>query len=344
MFRILSLDGGGARGSFTAGFLFELEKKLDEPLTEYFDLISGTSTGGVIAVLLGIGHPMSDIQKIYTNELHKVFTRNERHFKGFFGRTFSILANPFTRYFTGVTLDELFKSKYSFEGTIAIIKELTNNLKLNDIHKTRLVIPSTNLIHGRPHVFKTSHLPEQGDNYNFYALDVILATAAAPIFFDPVTLPGYGIFSDGGIWANNPGLVAFAEATKIAMSCNRDVDSKFNTSNIRILSVGTGHAIDNFSPPYLRAGIKWWTKRLLELMFEAQTQSSSFYLERLLHDKYVRINFERPHPDWGQLDDYRYAKDMAQMGKLIAHKKFPLLKEMFFTEKKKPFVPFKHED
>lgn len=343
MFRILSLDGGGARGAFTAGFLLEIERKLDEPITEYFDLVSGTSTGGVIAVLLGIGHEMNSITKIYTNELDKVFTKNERYFNSIFGRAFTLVANPFTKYFTGVTLDELYKSKYSFEGTIALLRNFTNNIKLADIDKIRLAIPSTNLIHGKPYVFKTLHLPEQSDSSYFYALDVILSTAAAPLFFDPITLPGYGIFSDGGVWANNPGLVAYAEAVKIIQSCKRDIDPKYSIDDIRVLSIGTGHAIENFSPPYLKAGIKWWTKRLLELMFEAQTQSSSFYLERLLHDKYIRVNFERPHPSWGQLDDYRYAKDMAQMGKIMAGKKFPMLKEMFFNEKKPKFVRFEHE-
>lgn len=343
MFRILSLDGGGARGAFTAGFLQEIEDKLGEPLIDYFDLISGTSTGGVIAILLAIGQKMDSIEKIYTEHLDRVFTHNEPHFKGFFGKSFSLIANPFTKYFTGVTLDELFKSKYSFEGTITILKEMTNNIKLNEIVNTRLAIPSTNLIHGKPYVFKTPHLPEQSDTSNFYALDVILATAAAPIYFDPITLPGYGIFTDGGVWANNPGLVAYAEAVKIASVCKREHDPTFSIDDIQLLSIGTGHAIENFSPPYLRAGIKWWTKRLLELMFEAQTQSSSFYLDRLMHNRYVRVNFERPHPDWGQIDDYRYAKDMAQMGRLLAKKKFPMLRDQFFTHKKEPFVPYKQE-
>ena len=340
MFKILSLDGGGSKGAFSAGFLAELEKLLDEPIVAYFDLISGTSTGGVIAVLSVIGHPVADILEVYTTQLHKVFTPNERFFKGLHGRLFTLLGNPLTRTFTGVTLDELFRAKYSFEGTISVLKKFTDNMKLVDIKNNRLVIPTTNLINGKPYVFKTPHLPEQSESYDFYALDVILSTAAAPGYFDPVTLPGYGIFADGGIWANNPGLVAYAEAVKIASTCTRDVDPKFNVNDIHMLSVGTGHAIDNFSPPYLRAGIKWWTKRLLELMFEAQTQSSSFYLDRLMHDKYVRVNFERPHPHWGQMDDTRYGREMAQMGRLLARKKFPMLKEMFFSEKAKPFTPY----
>lgn len=340
MFKILSLDGGGARGAFTAGFLLELENKVNAPITEYFDLIAGTSTGSVIAVLAALGYSVEDIHEIYINKLNKVFTPNERYFNSIPGRLFTFLTNPITKMFTGVSLNELYRSKYSYQGTISILKDYTQNKKLIDINKTRLVIPSTNLIQGRPYIFKTPHLPDQGDNYDFYVLDAILASAAAPAYFDPVTLPGYGIFSDGGLWANNPGLVAYAEAIKIGMSCKRDVDPKFKLHDIAILSVGTGHAIENFSPPYLKAGVKWWTRKLLELMFEAQTQSSTFYLEKLLHDKYVRVNFERPHRDWGQMDDYRYASDMSQMGRLLARKKMPYLQDMFLSEKVKPFVPF----
>lgn len=346
MFKILSLDGGGARGAFTSGFLLELENKIGSPLTDYFDLIAGTSTGGVIAVLLALGYPMEKIIKIYTEELKQVFTPNEPYFKSILGKTFVLLTNPLTRYFTGVNMNELLKSKYSYEGTISLLKKYTSNIKLSDIDKTRLVIPSTNLIHGSPYIFKTHHLPNNNNNnkiksYDFYTLDVILSTAAAPSLFDPVTLPGYGIYSDGGIWANNPGLAAYAEAVKISHLCNRDIDPKFTSNDISVLSVGTGHAIDNFSPPYLKAGIKWWSGKLLELMFEAQTQSSSYYLEQILHKKYYRVNFKRPHPNWGQIDDYKYANEMAQMGRLMAQKKYSEIKNMFLNNKKEQFVPFK---
>ncbi len=341
MFKILSLDGGGARGSFIAGFLLELEEKAGEPLHEYFDLLAGTSTGSVVAVLLALGHPMSNIEAIYSAHLKKVFTIREPYFASIFGRVFTFIFNPPTKYFTGVTLNELFSSRYSFEGVIALLKNFTDNIKLSDIDKTRLVIPSTNLIQGKPYVFKTCHLPGAHDNYNFNTLDVILASAAAPGYFDPITLPGHGIFSDGGIWANNPGLAAYAEAVKISSECTRDTDPKFHPNSIRMLSIGTGHAVDNFAPPYRKAGVRWWSRRLMDLMFESQTQSSSYYLEQLLHKNYFRINYERPNPNWGQLDDYKHAKDMSQMGRLIARKKYPIIRDLFLSEKKQPFVPYK---
>ncbi|MBP9722929.1 MAG: patatin-like phospholipase family protein [Gammaproteobacteria bacterium] len=340
MFKILSLDGGGARGAFIAGFLLELEEKNGEPLIDYFDLIAGTSTGSVIAVLLGIGHSMKDIEVIYSSKLKTVFSLNEPYFSSLLGRVFTFGCNPFIKYFTGVHINELFRSRYSFEGVISLLKKYTDGIKMASINRTRLVVPSTNLIQGKPYVFKTSHLPHQSDSYDFYTLDVILASAAAPGYFDPITLPGHGIFSDGGIWANNPGLVAYAEAVKIATECTRDIDPKFDPSKIQMLSVGTGHASDNFSPPYAKAGVRWWSRRLMDLMFESQTQSSNYYLEQLLHKNYFRVNYERPNPSWGQLDDYKHAKDMSQMGRLIARKRFSIIKELFLSEKVKPFVPY----
>lgn len=340
MFKILSLDGGGARGAFEAGILAELEEKLDEPIINYFDLITGTSSGSVIATLLSIGHPMHVIEEIYAKNLAKVFTANEKYFNSLIGRSFTFITNPVTKYFTGVPLDELFTSKYSYEGTISVLKPLTNNIKLNKIDKIRLVVPATNLVNGNAYVFKTCHLPNEFEYSNFYAIDVILASSSAPSYFDPVTLPGHGIFSDGGIWANNPGLVAYAEAVKISTNCKRLIDPIFNTNEIAMLSLGSGHAIDNFSPPTLKPGIKWWSRKLMELMFESQTQSTIYYLENILHDKFLRINFERPHRNWGQLDNYTYARDMTQMGRLTARKKYNQIKDLFLNKKVKQFVPY----
>jgi uncharacterized protein len=72
-FRILSLDGGGIRGVFPAAFLARLEEHLQHPIGHYFDLIAGTSTGGIIAIGLGLGLPAADILKLYVDQGPAIF-------------------------------------------------------------------------------------------------------------------------------------------------------------------------------------------------------------------------------------------------------------------------------
>src|SRR5271156_185257 len=72
-YRILSLDGGGIRGVFPAAFLARLEEHLENPIGRYFDLIAGTSTGGIIAIGLGLGLPACDILKLYMEEGPAIF-------------------------------------------------------------------------------------------------------------------------------------------------------------------------------------------------------------------------------------------------------------------------------
>src|SRR5580693_748308 len=75
MFRILSLDGGGIRGAFAAACLARLEQELHSPITDYFDLVTGTSTGGIIALALGLGEPAARIKQFYEERGPRIFTR-----------------------------------------------------------------------------------------------------------------------------------------------------------------------------------------------------------------------------------------------------------------------------
>ena len=74
-FRILSLDGGGIRGAFAAAFLARIEQEIGSPITDYFDLIAGTSTGGIIALALGLGEPAARIRDLYEKRGSQIFTR-----------------------------------------------------------------------------------------------------------------------------------------------------------------------------------------------------------------------------------------------------------------------------
>lgn len=340
-FRILAINGGGSRGAFAVGFLSEIEKILGKPIINYFDLVAGTSSGSLTAILLALGYSTEDLENIYKNELWKMFVTYPKFFSGF-RKPISWVLNPLFRYLTDFrfNFEESLHSKYINSAPYELFHKYVGEKKLYEITNARIVVPSTNILHEEATVFKTRHYPDQSYNYSVRAIDVILSSGAAPTYFDPVTIPNHGVFCDGGIWANNPSMVAYAEAIKISKVCNRKEDPKFTANDISIMSIGTGYNVDTFNPPEKKAGLFWWGKKLLELMFDSQAQSTCFYLERLLEEKFLHIDFQLPYRQWMHLDNLSYIHDLINLGRIQAQSKYKDLAPVFFQEEKLPFVPF----
>ena len=217
-FRILALDGGGIRGVFPASLLAGLEEQyLDEqPLARYFDLIAGTSTGGIIALGLGAGLRAVDVQRMYVERGDTIFPP---------GR-----AGPVGAARRGMRwLSKWFRYRYDRTALDGLLGEVLGNRRLEE-SLTRLCIPSFDGRHGEVYVFKTPHHPDFKLDGVEYMRKVAAATAAAPTFFRPLRDGGYA-FVDGGVWANNPVMVALVDA----LSC-------FDVARHRVsvLSLGCG--------------------------------------------------------------------------------------------------------
>lgn len=116
-FRILSIDGGGIKGVFPAAFLAELERSTSTPIHRYFDLIAGTSTGGIIALALGLGLPAADIVRFYKEQGPAIFSRPRR---------------PWTR---------IFRPKYASSTLRCSLASVFGDATLGD-SKVRLIVPS----------------------------------------------------------------------------------------------------------------------------------------------------------------------------------------------------------
>ena len=212
MKRILSIDGGGIRGIFPASFLGTIEEAVGTPIADYFDLIVGTSTGGIIALALGLGWPGTKVVELYNELGPAVFA-----------------GNRLVRF-----LRHLGWSKYDSAPLRHVLERHFGDKQLGHSVK-RLVIPSLNLETGEVHVFKTPHHPRFQLDYKHRVVDVALATAAAPTYFPTHRLaPGIPLI-DGGMWANNPIAVAAVEAFGIL---------DWPPTDIRILSLGCT------SPPF----------------------------------------------------------------------------------------------
>ncbi len=181
MKRILSIDGGGIKGVFPASFLTEIEKQTGRNIADYFDLIVGTSTGGIIALGLGMGFSAANILDFYEKNCDAIFSGN-RFLK---------------------CLRHLYLSKYSSEPLKNALEKTFGNRKLGESSK-RLVIPSLCLENGEVHIFKTAHNQRFMYDYKERVVDVALATAAAPTYFPTHRLAAGTPLVDGGMWVNNP--------------------------------------------------------------------------------------------------------------------------------------------
>jgi len=284
-FKILSIDGGGIKGVFPALFLTLLEDELKNrsdgktQIFHHFDLITGTSTGGIIAIALALGIPAKEIFQLYIDNARKIFGSKKSFFFG------QIRNSAHERKF----LENLVRKKFN---------DANNGIepRLGDC-KTDVCIPIYDLIQGNPSVLKTKYHPAFERDYHIPAYQAAMATSAAPTYFDPYTsdyidLNGtkkdFANKVDGGVMANNPTLVAVLEAIKAF---------KVEMSQLEILSLGTGYKKFTDGNSRKRWGLYYWMRkdkrqRLIDLFMQSQSQLVANYISLLYQgiDKSERAN------------------------------------------------------
>ena len=310
-FKILSIDGGGIKGTFVASFLAELEKKYcksGENAASYFDLIVGTSTGGILALGLGLGMKATDILNFYQEYGPQIFPQTNNHVKKFL----KCLRNKF-------------KVKYDRTPLEIALKHIFQERKLGEAI-TRLVIPSFDLQTGEVHLHKTAHHERLQHDYNEFAYDVALATSAAPTYFPTYFLRNIPLI-DGGIWANDPALVAITEAQTLLEQ---------NVDDISMLSIGcTQEPLNISSSTKSEFG---WACHISDLFTRAQMSAASGSAQLLLSERYMRISPTVPNGKFS-LDGSQCINELISLGETEARKASPKVKH-FFETKIKPFEPF----
>lgn len=221
--RILSLNGGGVRGLFTISVLAQIERNIENrssaksvKIGDYFDLITGTSIGGILALGLASGKSARELEPVFFENALKIFPQKKDGFKKLIKQIF----NP------------LYDSKPLYETVISMIG---TDSTFNDLQR-RVLIPAINLSTGKPQFFKTPHNPDFTRDGVLKLSDAAMATSAAPTYFAPhycEDLTAY--FADGGLVANNPSFIGLHEVF-------RDMKSDFpnaTVKDVRILNVGT---------------------------------------------------------------------------------------------------------
>lgn len=264
-FQALALSGGGFRGLYTAKILADIEEEIHAPIASRFDLIAGTSIGGILALAVAMEIPAARMVKLFEENGEKIFKR--RFSMG------GILRAPYS--------PDCLKSLLS-------AADVFGKRTLGDC-KHPVIVPAINYSTGQPQLFKTPHHPTFKRDHTFSLVDVALATSAAPAYFPRHTF-NKSQYVDGGLYANAPGLLALHEAQNFLGQIPEDV---------HMISIGTMSSKFTADPRRSRSGGSYdWgglnpinmPKRLFGLSISVQEALSDFMLKHRLPSRYMHLD------------------------------------------------------
>ena len=302
---MLSLDGGGLKGLFTVSLLAKWEEQQKTRIVDHFDLIAGTSTGGIIAIGLGLGYTAAQIQRLYLEKAEVIFPP-------------SILSAA--KHWIDV--------KYSSDGLRRALKELWGDRRLGE-SKTRLLIPAYDPKFSGIHIFKTPHHRRLQTDYKEEAVHVALATSAAPTYFEPAEKESGLELVDGGVWANNPVMLAVAEAMGYL---------EREQKHIAALRIGTTDEVVSVKDVVTSGGMLKMAAPLISFMMRGQAQSASGMVRHLLApDRYHEIN---PAVAPGDFKLDKLSDELVAMADSVwRHQSSELMDKGFFDHKAEPYKP-----
>jgi len=309
-FQILSLDGGGFKGLFSAAVLAKLEEKSGNRITDHFDLITGTSTGGLIAIGLGLGLSPREIVQFYVKEGPSIFgnTCGWRWFLQWIGRKF-----PQHRLTKALKSDSAFGDKLLGQSS------------------KRLVIPTYNLGQDQVRVFKTPHHPRLTTDLHIPAWKIALATSAAPTYFPACREINHMRLIDGGVWANNPAMVGVVEAVSML-----DVPLEV----IKVFSIGTTDSRKSRRKALNWGGIFQWlrNKDVLDVLMRGQSVGVNGQVAHLIGPpNYCRL--DPIVPDGIYNLDSLTVDDLIAEAEHAALHEVPHFQEQFCCHQARPFTP-----
>ncbi len=316
--RILTIDGGSIRGIFPAAFLANLEKDLEHPIGDYFDLISGTSTGGIIAIGLALGMTAAEILKLFETKGPAIFAQARPGFPGWLASKLR-----FGKWLT-------WGPKYSSQPLLDALSEVLGEKKIGDA-QTRLVIPAWHPKTQGVYIFKTAHHPRFDTDWKEPAIDAAMATAAAPTYFtEHVTANGVGLV-DGGLWANNPIGIAVVEAIGIL---------GWPADDLKVLSVSCLDEVRVIRKTY---GAASFALKQANFFMDGQSHGSLGIAKILTGDQHkgqsiFRVN--QPVPEgFYSLDNTKRIRDLKDRAFTEARTQKPILQPVFFGDPAEEFQP-----
>ena len=268
MTSILSIDGGGIRGIIPAMVLAAIEKETGRPIADLFDVIAGTSTGGILACGLTVpgepGQPKfsaAALVDMYLNDGGRIFPHH---------------------LLQGLT--SLVDEKYSQEGIESVLRQYVGEARLSDSLK-RILVTAYDIERRKPFFFRSQDaVPGTANDYLTWM--VARSTSAAPTYFEPFKLPGaspgdYHALVDGGVYANNPSMCAYVDGSA----------GQAKPDEVYLVSLGTGSL--NRPIPYDQArewGKLQWAQPILNVVFDGVSSTTDYQLRQILSSSaYVRV-------------------------------------------------------
>jgi len=306
-FQILALDGGGAKALFSAHVLARLEDDLAVNVTDAFDLVTGTSAGGIIALALGAGLPPAEIAAHYERLAATVFPRSYRRW----WRIPARLTQP--TYDAGVLRNAL---ESIFGGHL-----------LGDSSK-RLIIPSWDVQKGGVHIFKTPHHERLRRDWKIPMVDVAMATSAAPSYFAAARVDGHRLV-DGGVWANNPSVVGITEAVSML---------GLPLEAIGVLNIGTTDQVSHHPKKFDTGGLATWARHAVPLVLTATSRGAQGIAQHLV-GKHNYSRFDAVVPGGLYALDDADPDDLTGYAASASRDLSPIFTARFAAHRASPYQP-----
>lgn len=305
-FQVLALDGGGAKALFTASLLARLEEDSGTRVVDAFDLITGTSAGGILAIGLGAGLRPAEIARHYESLVSLVFPSRRR------------------RRLSRITW--LIRAAYDQAPLREAFAEIFGDRRLGDSTK-RLVIPAWDVMRGTVHLFKTPHDERLRRDRRIPMVDVALATSAAPGYLPAAHVDGHRL-RDGGLWANNPSVVGIAEAISLG----------WPLEGVAVLNIGATTEVGTHSRGLDRAGFGRWARHAAPVAIAAATRGAQGIAHHLLNkDRYVRFDATVPTGSFSL--DVADPEALLGWASGMSRELCPVYRERFANHVAMPYVP-----
>ena len=300
-FYILSIDGGGLRGIVPVRILQKVEEITGKKVHEIFDMVSGTSTGGLLASCLTIRDdkypgqpkfPLDKIADIYIDHGKEIFP----------------IKSGIGKYISEVT--NLFAAAYSPKGLEEILTKYAGNKMLID-SLLPILVSTYDLNTNEAVFFKTSKAYEDPKS-NARIHDICRATSAAPTYlpsysfeYEGKTLTGI----DGGVYVNNPAMAAIAEISKYGKGnfYKMKDGTKPGFDDIRVLSIGTGGYT---GPTEVHRASSWgqmqWVTKIIDIMMKGVSETTHYESNEMLDPgKYLRLDIDIKEKQYSDMADAR---------------------------------------
>lgn len=314
--RILSLDGGGIRGIIPAQILVALERKIrhktqnpNAKIGDYFDFIAGTSTGGILTCLYLVPDKQNPTKALYSAE-------DAVNMYMQFGS--QIFSNTFLKRIRSIS--GLIDEKYDEVNLETILEKYFGDLQLKDLTRPCLVT-AYDVYDSKAHFFR-QHYAIKTEGRNYYVKDVARATSAAPTYFEAAKVTSFSGVTypliDGGVFANNPSMCAYAEVRQMDFASEKKNDRP-GPEQMMILSLGNGgQSKMRFQHKDIKDwGVAEWIKPLINIMMSGVGQTVDYQLKQIFMARDCGPQYVRIEPE---LSNAKPDMDNAEPKNLLALK------------------------